>query len=100
MYNKITAVKAKKIMDDHEKVTVLDVREPDELVEGYIENSKLIPLGEVSERAEKELDKNIPVLVYCRSGRRSEMAGKVLSEMGYKVYDFGGIIDWPFDKIM
>lgn len=40
-------------MDDHEKVTVLDVREPDELVEGYIENSKLIPLGEVSKRAEK-----------------------------------------------
>ena len=62
MYNKITAVEAKKIMDDHEKVTDLDVREPDELVEGYIENSKLIPLGEV--------------------------------------YDFGGIIDWPFDKIM
>jgi len=28
------------------------------------------------------------------------MAGKVLSEKGYKVYDFGGIIDWPFDKIM
>ena len=52
------------------------------------------------EGAEKELDKNIPVLVYCRSGRRSEMAGKVLSEKGYKVYDFGGIIDWPFDKIM
>ena len=57
MYNKITAVEAKKIMDDHKKVTVLDVREPDELVEGYIENSKLIPLDEVPERAERELDK-------------------------------------------
>ena len=67
MYNKITAVEAKKIMDDHKKVTVLDVREPDELVEGYIENSKLIPLDEVPERAERELDKSIPVLVYCRS---------------------------------
>ena len=54
MYNKITAVEAKKIMDDHKKVTVLDVREPDELVEGYIENSKLIPLDEVPERAERE----------------------------------------------
>ena len=99
MYNKITAVEAKKIMDDHKKVTVLDVREPDELVEGYIENSKLIPLDEVPERAERELDKSIPVLVYCRSGRRSEMAGKVLSEKGYKVYDLGGIIHWPLDKI-
>ena len=76
------------------------LEKPDELVEGYIENSKLIPLDEVPERAERELDKSIPVLVYCRSGRRSEMAGKVLSEKGYKVYDFGGIIDWPFDKIM
>ena len=61
MYNKITAVEAKKIMDDHKKVTVLDVREPDELVEGYIENSKLIPLDEVPERVEKELDKSSTV---------------------------------------
>ena len=56
--------------------------------------------GFVMEVDSVSLDKNIPVLVYCRSGRRSEMAGKVLSEKGYKVYDFGGIIDWPFDKIM
>lgn len=100
MYSKITAVEAKKIMDSHKAVTILDVREPDELYEGYIENSKLIPLNQVEKKAEKELDKNLPVLVYCRSGRRSETAGAMLSDMGYNVYDFGGIIDWPFDKIM
>ncbi len=100
MYCKITAVEAKKIMDEDTDFVVLDVREPDELVEGYIENSKLIPLDEVSEKAEKELNKTNPILVYCRSGRRSELAGKILSDKGYNVYDFGGIIDWPFDKIM
>ena len=40
------------------------------------------------------------ILVYCRSGRRSiEAAGK-LAKMGYtNIYDFGGIIDWPYEII-
>ena len=55
MYNKITAVEAKKIMDDHEKVTVLDVREPDELVEGYIENFKTYSFGRSIQKSRKRV---------------------------------------------
>ena len=99
---KITQVEAKKIMDSGNDVYILDVREPDELNEGYIENSVLIPLDELKNRAESELtDKQKTLLVYCRSGKRSREAAELLDDMGYKdVLDFGGILDWPFDLII
>jgi rhodanese-related sulfurtransferase len=38
--------------------------------------------------------------VYCRSGRRSELAAKELIQLGYtNVYDFGGILDWTGDVV-
>ena len=102
MHKLINAVDAKKIIDENTDVALVDVREEDELVEGYIENSILIPLDTVESQAENILkDKNQTILVYCRSGRRSAMACDVLDSLGYTdVYDFGGIIDWPFEKVM
>lgn len=102
MHKLINAVDAKKIIDENIDVAIVDVREEDELVEGYIENSILIPLDTVESQAENILkDKNQTILVYCRSGRRSAMACDVLDSLGYTdVYDFGGIIDWPFEKVM
>lgn len=102
MHKLINAVDAKKIIDENTDVVIVDVREEDELVEGYIENSILIPLDTVESQAENILkDKNQTILVYCRSGRRSAMACDVLDSLGYTdVYDFGGIIDWPFEKVM
>ena len=102
MHKLINAVDAKKIIDENTDVAIVDVREEDELVEGDIENSILIPLDTVESQAENILkDKNQTILVYCRSGRRSAMACDVLDSLGYTdVYDFGGIIDWPFEKVM
>lgn len=102
MHKLINAVDAKKIMDENNNIAVVDVREEDELIEGYIENSILIPLDTVENQAENVLkDKSQTILVYCRSGRRSAMACDILDKLGYSdVYDFGGIIDWPFEKVM
>lgn len=99
---KITAVEAKKIMDSQESIIIVDVREPEELEEGYIDNSLLIPLDTVQAQVEKLIpDKNAKILVYCRSGRRSEIAAEIMEKLGYKnIYDFGGIIDWPFDVVI
>jgi rhodanese-related sulfurtransferase len=45
-------------------------------------------------------DKEAKIVVYCRSGRRSAEAAKVLKELGYKnVYDLGGINSWPYETI-
>jgi rhodanese-related sulfurtransferase len=43
-------------------------------------------------------DKEAVLLVYCRTGRRAADASQKLADMGYtKVYDFGGIEDWPYE---
>lgn len=98
---KISAADAKAYMDAHEadSYVLLDVRTQEEFEAGYIEGAILIPDTEVEERAPKEFpDKDKPILIYCRSGRRSALAANVLAALGYEeVYDFGGIIDWPYE---
>jgi rhodanese-related sulfurtransferase len=43
----------------------------------------------------KKLDKNIPVLIYCRSGVRSANAIPILEDLGFEVYNLGhGMLDW------
>lgn len=102
MYKKISPVEAKKIMDTQNDIVILDVREKEELEEGYIDGCILIPEGEILDIAPKKItDKHKTILVYCRSGKRSLKACKDLVKLGYdKVYDFGGIIDWPFEIVM
>lgn len=101
MYKKINQVEAKAIIDEGRAV-IVDVREEDELDEGYIEGSILVPLSDFDNIAKKRLtDKNAEYLIYCRSGRRSAIAAKRLIELGYKnVLDFGGIMDWQFEIVM
>ncbi|MHB8096656.1 MAG: rhodanese-like domain-containing protein, partial [Erysipelotrichaceae bacterium] len=45
-------------------------------------------------------DKDAVILIYCRSGKRSKEASDKLVELGYtNIYDFGGIIDWPYEIV-
>ena len=69
--------------------------------EGHIENSVLLPDYTIEDKAEEVMpDKDAMILVYCRSGRRSANAAEKLADMGYNnVYDFGGIIDWPYGTV-
>ena len=99
-YIKITAAEAK-YMIDNEEVIIVDVRTQEEYDEIHIEGAILIPDTSIEKLAPGLLtDKNATILVYCRSGRRSEIAAKQLIEMGYlKVYDFGGIIEWPYETV-
>jgi len=99
-YIKINSEEAKKMMDS-EEVIVLDVRTQAEYAEGHIENAVLLPVDEISAKAEEDIkDKDAKILVYCRSGNRSATAAKNLISMGYtNVYDFGGIIDFPYEIV-
>ena len=99
---KISHVEAKKIMDNEKNVVVLDVREPDEIEEGFIDGAVFIPSGEIVEKAFDVIpNKENKILVYCRSGKRSKDACEKLIKMGYaNVLDFGGIMDWPFELVM
>ncbi|MCR6546648.1 rhodanese-like domain-containing protein [Dehalobacterium formicoaceticum] len=95
---KISAQEAKAMIDGEEEVIILDVRTRSEYQAGHIEGSVLLPNTEIKEKAAQVLpDQNAKILIYCRSGNRSAQAAKLLLEMGYtNVYDFGGIIDWPY----
>jgi len=99
VYRKISAESALQMMQDASEYILLDVRTVEEFNEAHIEGAILVPDYEIVNRAPTELpDKNALILVYCRSGRRSENAARELVEMNYaNVYDFGGIIDWPYD---
>ena len=98
MYEQITPEEAKKIMDSGEEHIILDTREQDEFDEGHIPGAILIPYTEIENKAEEMLpDKDMQILVYCRSGRRSKIASESLAKLGYtNVKEFGGIIDWTW----
>jgi rhodanese-related sulfurtransferase len=74
----------------------VDVRNPPELNEGYAPNAVNIPLPELKQRM-GELAKDKDLLIYCRSGRRSDAATRILMEQGYdRVYNvLGGYLAYP-----
>lgn len=100
-YKLITPEEAKAMMDKQEEYILLDVRTQDEFDEGHIEGAIVIPDTEIADQAEAELtDKESTILVYCRSGRRSKLAAQMLADLDYtNIYEFGGIIDWPYETV-
>ena len=99
-YHKISAEEAYEMMASQE-VVVVDVRTQEEYDGGHIESAVLVPDESIgSEMPEALPDKEATLLIYCRSGRRSKEAAQKLLELGYQnVYDFGGIIDWPYEQV-
>ena len=95
-YHKISAEEAYEMMASQE-VAVVDVRTREEYDSGHIENAVLVPNESIgSEMPEALPDKEATLLVYCRS---KDAAQKLLA-LGYQnVYDFGGVIDWPYELV-
>jgi rhodanese-related sulfurtransferase len=82
---------------------VLDVRDgPEVAASGKIAGALNVSRGMLEFRADpespyhdKSFDKGKTVILYCASGGRSALAGKLLKDMGYeKVYNVGGFKDW------
>ncbi len=74
---------------------VLDVREPEEWAEYHIPGATLIPLGQLAARV-NEIPRDRPVLVYCRSGNRSQEGRDILLRAGFTQVTSlrGGIKAW------
>ena len=93
----LTVEELKAKMGSGEKINLIDCREPHEHVEANI-GGKLVPLGKIQSMDIDELEdlREEEVIVYCRSGRRSQMACMVLDQMGFKdTYNLeGGILAW------
>ena len=76
---------------------ILDVRNPPEYNLGHLYDAILIPYDELEEKIhEIEVYKNTEIIVYCKSGYRSQLASEILVEDGFiKVYNMhGGILAW------
>ncbi len=98
-YTTITAQEAKARMDSGDDLIIVDVRTQAEYASGHVPGAVLIPNETISDQMPALLpDLDAEVLLYCRSGNRSAQAAKKLAAMGYtRIYDFGGIIDWPYE---
>ncbi len=77
-----------------EGYVLIDVRTPQEYAGGHIPTAVNIDYREI-EDALSEMDRDQPVVLYCRTGNRSSRADRTLQQMGFtNVVDFGGIIHW------
>ncbi len=99
-YHKISAEEAYEMMVSQE-VVIVDVRTPEEYDGGHIPNAILVPNESIGDDMPEALpDKEATLLIYCRSGRRSKEASEKLLKLGYKsIYEFGGVIDWPYELV-
>ena len=100
-YTQIDQETAKLMMDMDDGHVVVDVRRPDEFAEGHIPGAICIPNESIIDSMPPELpDLDQIILIYCRSGRRSNEAAQELFDMGYtNVFEFGGIIDWTGEVV-
>ena len=99
-YHKLSAEEAYEMMVSQE-VVIVDVRTPEEYDGGHIPNAILVPNESIGDDMPEALpDKEATLLIYCRSGRRSKEASEKLLKLGYKsIYEFGGVIDWPYELV-
>jgi len=87
----------KMIKKAHKNLVILDVRNQSEYDLGHLYNAVLIPVYELEDRI-NELQEHIndPIIVYCKSGYRSQIACEILANNGFtNVYNMlGGITAW------
>jgi rhodanese-related sulfurtransferase len=99
MIRRISFAEAKELLDSEPACVLLDVREEEEYITGHAVDAVLLPVDELTDESAMDAipDPDTPVLVYCRSGYRSNVAAHKLEEYGYtRVYDLGSLIGWPY----
>jgi len=88
----LTRDEARKLID--EGAQLVDVRAGHEWEAGRIAGAVHVPLAELAERT-GEIDKERPVVLYCRGGNRSTMATEALAAAGFDAAKLNeGIVGW------
>ena len=76
------------------RITLLDVRTPEETATGMIDGAVNIPVDELRGRL-SELPKDKPVYAYCAVGLRGYVACRILTQHGFDAYNLsGGLKTW------
>jgi rhodanese-related sulfurtransferase len=92
----ITPEEVKKMIDQQEVFTLIDVREPWEFETAHMAGAKLLPMGEIPSRAHQELDPEDHIVVICHHGIRSMNVTAWLRQQGFERAQSmrGGIDAW------
>ena len=97
MIERVDFATAKHLLDTLPDRVLIDVREEAEYITGHAVDAQLLPVDELTDETAMDL---IPVLVYCRSGYRSDLAARKLESFGYtRIYDMGGLVGWPYGLV-
>jgi rhodanese-related sulfurtransferase len=89
----IDAARAARLIDE-DGAQIIDVREPYEVQAGRLAGARHIALGRLGSEA-ATIDRDRPVVFYCRVGGRSAMAATAFRQAGYEAYSLaGGLLDW------
>ena len=93
----VSREEARKLVE--EGAQLIDVRADHEWEAGRIAGATHVPLPELPQRL-GEIDKDRPVVVYCRGGNRSSMATEALTDAGYDAVKLSdGIVGWSEDDL-
>ncbi len=85
----------KNMLETRVPVEIIDVREPDEFAALHIANARSIPLGALWAR-QSAIPRDRPVVVYCTSDLRGEIAARELIKLGITNVRYldGGLSAW------
>jgi len=100
LFKTVTPHEAKNLIESRKDLLLVDVRGSDELSQGYIVGSTLIPLWDIIKGTNRP-PQNKPILLICAVGGRSLALGKLMSKNGWdEVYNLkGGISAWKDAKL-
>lgn len=90
----ISAKEVEELVNSQAVLSIIDVREPNEVAGGMIPGARNIPLGHLLSRSD-ELDKDQQHILVCASGHRSQLGAFLLRRRGFEVVNMtGGMQVW------
>jgi phage shock protein E len=83
----------------HDLVThgacLIDVRSPEEFATGALPGAINVPVQVIAQQIQAHAQPGDTLVLYCKSGARSDVAARLLRQAGYaKAYNLGGIGEW------
>jgi hydroxyacylglutathione hydrolase/adenylyltransferase/sulfurtransferase len=90
----IDPARVQRWLEEDSPPQLIDVREPYEREAGRIADSRHIALVELTAQA-TTVERERPIVFYCRVGSRSDMAAQAFRAAGYEAYSLrGGLVRW------
>ena len=94
----VSPAKAAEVIEEHpDGLVVLDIRTPEEYAEAHLADAIVVDYyaPDFADRLDA-LDKDVPYVLYCRTGNRTSDAVETMRSLGFtRVYEIdGGIVNW------